>query len=85
MRVRVKSELSRAGIRVRFVLGQSFKAQRRGATTPRGAGTLVASMAEYKFKIGETVYFHPKPPNDAPRGVYQIVRRLPAAEENFST
>jgi hypothetical protein len=40
-------------------------------------------MAEYKFKIGETVYFHPKPPNDAPRGVYQIVRRLPAAEGEF--
>jgi hypothetical protein len=40
-------------------------------------------MAEYKFKIGETVYFHPKPPNDAPRGAYQIVRRLPAAEGKF--
>ena len=42
-----------------------------------------ASMAEYKFKIGETVYFHPKLPNDSPRGVYQIVRRLPAAEGEF--
>ena len=40
-------------------------------------------MAEYKFKIGQTVYFHPKPPNDSPRGVYQIVRRLPAAEGEF--
>jgi hypothetical protein len=40
-------------------------------------------MAEYKFKIGETVYFHPKPPNDSPRGAYQIVRRLPAAEGEF--
>jgi hypothetical protein len=45
--------------------------------------TQVPSMAEYKFKIGETVYFHPKPPNDAPRGIYQIVRRLPAAEGEF--
>ena len=43
----------------------------------------VASMAEYKFKIGETVYFHPKLPNDAPRGAYQIIRRLPAAEGEF--
>ena len=40
-------------------------------------------MAEYKFKIGQTVYFHPKLPNDSPRGVYQIVRRLPAAEGEF--
>jgi hypothetical protein len=40
-------------------------------------------MAEYKFKIGQLVYFHPNPPNDSPRGVYQIVRRLPAAEGEF--
>jgi hypothetical protein len=40
-------------------------------------------MAEYKFNIGETVYFHPKPLNDSPRGLYQIVRRLPAAEGEF--
>jgi hypothetical protein len=40
-------------------------------------------MAEYKFKIGETVNFYPKPPNDAPRGAYQIIRRLPAAEGEF--
>ena len=40
-------------------------------------------MAEYKFKIGEIVNFYPKAPNDAPRGAYQIVRRLPAAEGEF--
>jgi hypothetical protein len=40
-------------------------------------------MAEYKFKIGEIVNFYPKPPNDAPRGAYQIIRRLPAAEGEF--
>jgi hypothetical protein len=40
-------------------------------------------MAEYKFKIGETVYFYPKPPNDAPWGACQIIRRLPAAEGEF--
>ena len=39
-----------------------------------------ASMAEYKFKIGEAVYFHPKLSIDAPRGAYQIIRRLPASE-----
>jgi hypothetical protein len=44
---------------------------------------LAASMAEYKFKIGETVYFHPKPPRGAPRGAYQIIKRLPAAEGEF--
>ena len=42
-----------------------------------------ASMAEYKFKIGETVYFHPKLPIDASRGAYQIIRRLPTAEGEF--
>ena len=42
-----------------------------------------ASMAEYKFKIGETVYFHPQLPIDAPRGAYQIIRRLPTAEGEF--
>ena len=40
-------------------------------------------MADYKFKIGETVFFHPKPLRDAPRGPYQIVRRLPRAEGEF--
>jgi hypothetical protein len=42
-----------------------------------------ASMAEYKFKIGETVYFHPKLPIDASRGAYQIIRRLRTAEGEF--
>jgi hypothetical protein len=40
-------------------------------------------MAEYRFKIGETVFFHPKPLRDAPRGAYQIIRRLPTAEREF--
>jgi hypothetical protein len=37
-------------------------------------------MAEHKFKIGETVFFHPKGPSNAPRGAYQVVRRLPLIE-----
>jgi hypothetical protein len=37
-------------------------------------------LADYKFKIGETVYFHPSAATSAPRGAYQIVRRLPAAD-----
>jgi hypothetical protein len=41
------------------------------------------SMAEYKFKIGETVYFHPKLLIDAPGGAYQIIRHLPTAEGEF--
>jgi hypothetical protein len=41
------------------------------------------AMAEHKFKIGETVFFHPALPNDAPRGAYQIMRRLPASEGAF--
>jgi hypothetical protein len=40
-------------------------------------------MAEHKFKIGETVFFHAALPNDAPRGAYQIIRRLPASEAAF--
>jgi hypothetical protein len=40
-------------------------------------------LPEYKFKIGESVFFLPKPPSAAPRGAYQIVRRLPAAEGEF--
>jgi len=42
-----------------------------------------AEMAEHKFKMGETVFFHPTLPNDAPRGAYQIMRRLPASEGAF--
>jgi hypothetical protein len=40
-------------------------------------------MAEYKFKIGDFYPKAPKAPNDAPRGAYQIIRRLPAAEGDF--
>jgi hypothetical protein len=40
-------------------------------------------MPEHKFKIGETVFFHPKPPGDAPRGAYQIARRLPPQDGEF--
>jgi hypothetical protein len=56
------------------------------ANWPGEAGkTQAAEMAEHKFKIGETVFFHPSLPNDAPRGAYQIIRRLPASEGHFST
>jgi hypothetical protein len=43
-------------------------------------------MAEHKFKIGQLVYFHPKKSRlaaGAPTGPYQIIRRLPAADEEF--
>jgi hypothetical protein len=40
-------------------------------------------MPEHKFKIGETVFYHPKLPRDTPRGAYQIVRCLPTAEREF--
>ena len=43
-------------------------------------------MAEYKFKIGQVVYFHPKKsklPSNAPFGSYQIIRRLPATDGEF--
>ncbi len=43
-------------------------------------------MAEYKFKIGQVVYFRPKRstlPSPAPPGRYQIIRRLPATEGEF--
>ncbi len=42
-------------------------------------------MAEYKFKIGEVVYFRPKRSTlpSAPPGRYQIIRRLPATEGEF--
>ena len=42
-------------------------------------------VTEYKFKIGQLVYFHPKaakrPQLDAVPGPYQITKRLPAAED----
>ncbi len=43
-------------------------------------------MAEYKFKIGQVVYFRPQGstlPLSAPPGRYQIIRRLPATEGEF--
>lgn len=43
-------------------------------------------MAEYKFKIGQVVYFHPKKSkvsSNAPSGSYQIIRRLPAMDGEF--
>ena len=43
-------------------------------------------MAEYKFKIGQVVYFHPKKSrllSNAPSGPYQIIRRLPAMDREF--
>ena len=40
-------------------------------------------MTEYKFRIGQLVYFHPKvrPQLDVVPGPYLITRRLPAAED----
>ena len=42
-------------------------------------------MTEYKFRIGQLVYFHPQgagwPQVDAAPGPYQITKRLPAAED----
>ena len=40
-------------------------------------------MPAHKFKIGETVFFHPKLPGSAPRGAYQIIRRLPPEDGEF--
>jgi hypothetical protein len=37
-------------------------------------------MAEHKFKIGEIVFFQPKVSANAPRGAYEIIRRLPASD-----
>jgi hypothetical protein len=41
-------------------------------------------VAEYKFRIGQLVYFHPKGIGrshvDAGPGPYQITRRLPATD-----
>ena len=39
-------------------------------------------MTEYKFKIGQLVHFRPRGPQIEPiRGPYEIVKRLPAAED----
>jgi hypothetical protein len=40
-------------------------------------------MPEHKFNIGATVFYHPKPPSNAPRGAYLIVRRLPQQAGEF--
>jgi hypothetical protein len=40
-------------------------------------------MHEHKFKIGETVFFHPNLSVNAPRGAYQIIRRLPSKDGEF--
>ena len=42
-----------------------------------------ASMAEHKFKIGETVYFHSRSERKVRSGPCQIIRRLPAQDEKF--
>ena len=48
---------------------------------------MVLAVAEYKFRIGQSVYFRPKRPSgmqaDARPGTYQIVRRLPAVNGQF--
>ena len=41
-------------------------------------------MHEHKFKIGETVFFHPKLSVNAPGGACQIIRRLPRRMANFN-
>jgi hypothetical protein len=41
------------------------------------------AMAGHKFKVDEVVFFHPNVSVDAPRGAYQIIRRLPASEGTF--
>ena len=42
-------------------------------------------MTEYKFKIGQLVYFHPKGRGrsevNAVPGPYQIIKRLPATDD----
>jgi hypothetical protein len=40
-------------------------------------------VTEYKFKIGQLVYFHPKvrPQLDVVPGPYLITRRLPATQD----
>jgi hypothetical protein len=38
-------------------------------------------MTEHNFKIGLLVQFYPKGRPDAPRGTYQIIKRLPAASD----
>jgi len=43
-------------------------------------------MAEHRFKIGQTVYFHPQKSKlalHAPVGPYHITRRFPAADGEF--
>ena len=46
-------------------------------------------VTEYKFRIGQLVYFHPKRTGrsqvNAAAGPYQIVQRLPAAEDGEFT
>jgi hypothetical protein len=43
------------------------------------------SVTEYKFKIGQLVYFHPKRAGrshvDAVHGPYQIIERLPTTDD----
>jgi len=43
-------------------------------------------MTDHNFKIGQFVYFHPKSrvAAGAPSGPYQITRRLPASDGEFS-
>jgi len=43
-------------------------------------------MTEYKFKIGQLVFFRPKGPrlpSSAQRSRYQIIRRSPATDGEF--
>jgi hypothetical protein len=40
-------------------------------------------MAEHKFKAGDIVSFQPKASASAPRGAYEIIKRLPFSEGAF--
>jgi hypothetical protein len=40
-------------------------------------------MAEHKFKIGETVYFHSRSERKVRSGPCQIIRRLPTQDGKF--
>jgi hypothetical protein len=45
--------------------------------------TRARAMAEHKFKIGVRVYFHLRSQHETPPESYQIIKRLPAANEEF--
>jgi hypothetical protein len=53
---------------------------------PKSKAQRLFAIAEYKFKIGQAVYFPPKKsklPANVASGSYQIIRRLPAIDGEF--